>query len=192
LSSLSRTHLTNQISSVHQRPVLSKPSPHITQLPLSFEMYPALGFTAVLTVISFLGLASAQCYSPNACLDGWIWRQANPTDHVCVTPAVRSQTAADNAAASSRHEPNSDSCIPEFVWREAYTNDVVCVTPATRTEAALDNAAAAYRVASLNIWTHSTSGQLTGSLANSMHTSLMATTSMWRLFELPFSTAKGA
>lgn len=40
---------------------------------------------------------------PDTCVSGYVWREANDTDHVCVTPAVRKQVAADNAAASSRH-----------------------------------------------------------------------------------------
>jgi hypothetical protein len=83
------------------------------------------------------------------CLQGWVWRVARPTDLVCVTGAVRSQTAADNAAAPSRwvigpYGPHT--CINGYVWREAFTGDDVCVLPATRSQAAADNAAAASRV----------------------------------------------
>jgi hypothetical protein len=118
-------------------------------------MYRTLGFASVLTLISFLGLVSAQC-SYDTCLDGYVWRQAIPSDHVCVTPAVRSQAAADNAAAPTRINPSGpfgpNTCKNGFVWREAYTNDVVCVTPATRSEAAADNAAANSRVLNMKTW----------------------------------------
>jgi hypothetical protein len=120
-------------------------------------MFSALGLSAFILISSLNIVSAATCYGPNACLNGWVWRQAIPTDYVCVTPAIRTQTAQDNAAASSRVSPNGgpygpDTCKDGYVWREAYTNDVVCVLPATRTEAANDNAQAANRVASLNIW----------------------------------------
>ena len=68
------------------------------------------------------------------CLPGYVWREAFEGDHVCVTPATRSQAAADNAAAAARREPNGgaygpDSCKPGFVWRVARPEDLVCVTP---------------------------------------------------------------
>lgn len=84
------------------------------------------------------------------CLQGFVWREAAPTDHVCVTPALRSQAAADNAQAAAHRNPASgpfgpDTCLSGFVWREAFPNDHVCVVPATRTQAAADNRAAASR-----------------------------------------------
>jgi hypothetical protein len=33
-----------------------------------------------------------------SCIQGFVWREANSTDHLCVTPQTRSQTAADNGA----------------------------------------------------------------------------------------------
>lgn len=75
-----------------------------------------------------------------ACAQGYVWREASSIDRVCVTPATRTTTAADNAAAGSRHLPNSTTCVQGYVWREAYPGDVVCVTPATRTQAKTDNA----------------------------------------------------
>ena len=125
---------------------------------MSFKMFRALGIATVLILMSSLNFVSATCYGPKACLEGWVWRQAIPTDYVCVTSAVRTQTAQDNAAAASRVNPNGgpygpDTCLDGYVWREAYTNDHVCVVPATRAEAANDNAQATNRVASLNVWT---------------------------------------
>jgi hypothetical protein len=85
-------------------------------------------------------------YGPDTCLWGFVWRDGRPGDHVCVTPATRSQTAADNAAGPSRVQPGGgpwgpDSCQGGFVWRSAWSGDHVCVVPATRTQAANDNAA---------------------------------------------------
>ncbi|MBP2476230.1 hypothetical protein JOF53_005102 [Crossiella equi] len=82
------------------------------------------------------------------CVQGHVWREAKAGDQVCVTPAVRSQAAADNAAAGSRwvngpHGPHT--CVQGYVWREAVAGDDVCVTPANRQQARDDNAAAASR-----------------------------------------------
>lgn len=41
-------------------------------------------------------------YGPDTCVQGYVWREAVPDDHVCVTPETRDRTRADNAAASSR------------------------------------------------------------------------------------------
>ena len=87
---------------------------------------------------------------PNACKPGFVWREAVPTDHVCVTQAVQSQTAQDNRQAASRRSPNGgpygpDTCLQGYVWRDAVANDHVCVPPGTRSQAAADNAQAASR-----------------------------------------------
>ncbi|MGD9892521.1 MAG: hypothetical protein AB7R89_31570 [Dehalococcoidia bacterium] len=39
---------------------------------------------------------------PDTCKQGWVWREARPEDHVCVTPAERSLVAAENATANER------------------------------------------------------------------------------------------
>ncbi|MGO9059399.1 MAG: hypothetical protein ACLQU2_18730, partial [Candidatus Binataceae bacterium] len=85
------------------------------------------------------------------CIPGFVWREAFPGDHVCVTPQIWEQTAEDNR---KRLDPERragfgpygpDTCRQGFVWRDAspniYSNstDHVCVTPATRTQAAQDN-----------------------------------------------------
>jgi hypothetical protein len=95
---------------------------------------------------------------PNApCLEGYVWRQAYPGDYVCVTPANRTQAAADNAAALSRVQPGGGAygkytCKQGYVWRQVVTDDYTCVTPAVRSQAAYDNSQAAYRVEYLNLW----------------------------------------
>jgi hypothetical protein len=84
-------------------------------------------------------------YGPHTCVSGYVWREATSGDDVCVTPDVRTQTAADNAAAASRKVTSlygPDTCAQGFVWREAFTNDHVCVTSAVRNQVAADNAAA--------------------------------------------------
>ena len=116
----------------------------------TFHLIPLTLIATIPIHITFVLLPSATLI-PGTCISGYVWREAIPSDHVCVTPATRSQTAADNAAASSRVNPSGaygpNTCISGYVWREAYTGDVVCVTSAVRAQAAADNAAAASRIA---------------------------------------------
>ena len=103
--------------------------------------------TAVAATLS--APASAQPYGPDTCIQGYVWREAGPGDNICVTPAVRDATAAQNADAVANRDPTgaygSNSCNQGYVWREAFDGDVVCVTPDVRTQAQADNAAAQSR-----------------------------------------------
>ena len=62
-------------------------------------------------------------YGPNTCRQGFVWREAFDGDVVCVTPEIRAQTRADNAAAESRKQANqpgtdtgtTDPKGPDFV-----------------------------------------------------------------------------
>jgi hypothetical protein len=113
------------------------------------------GFWATLSVAAALAVIVAPAladgdFGPDTCLNGFVWREANAADHVCVTPAVRTQTRQDNALAASRRSPTGgpfgpNTCLSGFVWRVAFKDDLVCVTPATRDQAQSDNANAAPR-----------------------------------------------
>jgi Fibronectin type III domain len=88
--------------------------------------------------------------SPSLCKAGFVWRTANAEDHVCVTPAVRQETANDNALGPERQVGPSQNgkpadCKTGYVWRQASASDYVCVTPQTRAEAQADNQAAMSR-----------------------------------------------
>src|ERR1017187_3304456 len=93
--------------------------------------------------------ASVTPPSSDICDLGYVWRQVVPTDHVCVTPATRSQAWYDNSQAASRVNPagayGPNTCIQGYVWREAVPGDFVCVTPDIRAQAASDNSQAASR-----------------------------------------------
>jgi hypothetical protein len=121
---------------------------HPTLLSLSAAALAALGAIAG----SGPAQADPSSYGPDTCLEGFVWREASPSDHVCVTPAVRSRTAQENQLTASLREPNGgpygpQTCKQGFVWREAFDGDTVCVTPDIRAEAATDNAAAESRKA---------------------------------------------
>jgi hypothetical protein len=81
----------------------------------------------------------------NRCETGYVWREANASDKVCVTPEIRAQTQEENRLAASRRSPNGgpygpDTCLQGYVWREAFPGDVVCVPPSSRDQARRDNA----------------------------------------------------
>ncbi|GAA2711065.1 FHA domain-containing protein [Actinoplanes palleronii] len=80
---------------------------------------------------------------PDTCVAGFVWRKAADGDHVCVTPAVRAQTAEDNRSADRRQADGA--CLSGFVRREAVPDDQVCVTPQAHEQAMADNAMAADR-----------------------------------------------
>jgi hypothetical protein len=87
---------------------------------------------------------------PDTCLQGYVWREAVPGDHVCVTPETRAQAAQDNSLAASRRSPTGgaygpDTCLQGYVWRGAVPSDHVCVTGETRAQTAEDNSLAASR-----------------------------------------------
>lgn len=113
-------------------------------------------YLAPCAAISFLLLSSPSSYSAPlpygevTCKPGYVWREAHTTDYVCVTPAVRSQTKADNQQANNRRSPTGgpygrDTCKSGYVWRDAFPGDHVCVVPETRSQAADDNAHAEER-----------------------------------------------
>lgn len=91
-------------------------------------------------------------YGPDTCIQGYVWRDAAPNDHVCVTPEVREQARIDNSLAAQRRNPaggawGPNTCYYGYVWRDAFPGDVVCVTGQTRAQAAQDNRFAASRKA---------------------------------------------
>ena len=122
---------------------------------------PWLGCVAAIAAASLLAGASVPAsaagdHGPLTCLDGYVWRQATPQDHVCVTPAVRALTARDNVLASSRRSTTPgtfgpDLCAPGYVWREAVPGDHVCVTPATWQQVHEDNLTAGARRNALRV-----------------------------------------
>lgn len=80
------------------------------------------------------------------CLQGFVWREARPSDRVCVPGSERTATRDENAQAAARRQPGGgpfgpDTCRQGFVWREAFVGDHVCVTPASRERARQSNAA---------------------------------------------------
>ncbi len=101
-----------------------------------------------------LAAPSSLPFGPDTCKQGFVWREAVPDDHVCVTLDVRAATAAQDNEATSHRAPDGgafgpDTCQQGFVWRDAFEGDHVCVMPSVRDEAAADNRSAASRRAGL-------------------------------------------
>ena len=84
------------------------------------------------------------------CVSGFVWREARPSDHVCVRPKTRDDVAAQNKTRTNRWTQGPygpQTCVQGYVWREAFDGDKVCVTPEFREQTREDNRAAAKRVA---------------------------------------------
>lgn len=100
------------------------------------------GVLAAAAAIAGSAPAHAQ-YGPDTCRQGYVWREAIPSDHVCVPPHIRSIVAQENRRASSLRNPTgpygSDTCVNGYVWREAFPGDHVCVTPQRRNETRHEN-----------------------------------------------------
>lgn len=94
---------------------------------------------------------SAAEYTTSGCKPGYVWREAFPGDSVCVVKEQADQAKLDNAAASSRVDPDGDhgpqSCLQGYVWRVARESDLVCVEPEVRERVLMDNQTAHVRAA---------------------------------------------
>lgn len=109
------------------------------------KVAPAVAFAALVVGASFTpATAEPLEFGPDTCIDGLVWREARDGDTVCVTPAVRSRVASENADPSANRDPDGDygpeSCASGFVWREAFDGDTICVTPAIRSQTLAENA----------------------------------------------------
>ncbi|MFC4008408.1 hypothetical protein ACFOY2_14345 [Nonomuraea purpurea] len=118
--------------------------------------YATIGTAAALTIaISPASAAASTAPGPDTCLVGFVWREARPTDHVCVTPKVRDRTKVENRLKYTNWVPGAygpHTCIKGMVWREAFAGDDVCASPRSRDEARRDNAAAADRRVTAKLW----------------------------------------
>jgi hypothetical protein len=82
-----------------------------------------LDLTQILGPVRILFTPTPKPTTPTSgptCLMGYVWRQAIAGDFVCVTPATRTQAAADNAAAAGRVNPQGgpygpDTCLQGYV-----------------------------------------------------------------------------
>jgi hypothetical protein len=85
------------------------------------------------------------------CVEGFVWRQADANDHLCVSTERRAQVASDNAAGPSHIAPALPSrpagtCDHGLVWREIDATDHVCVSPEAKGLALKEKAFEPYRL----------------------------------------------
>jgi hypothetical protein len=91
--------------------------------------------------------AAKRNFGAMTCKPGYVWREADGYDFVCVDPSVRARARTDNAQAAAHAAGAPGSlCKQGYVWREAFPGDRVCTTPDVRAQARADNAAAKGRV----------------------------------------------
>jgi hypothetical protein len=84
----------------------------------------------------------------DVCASGYVWREARPADHVCVTPESRALVRQENSRAQQRWTVGAygpHTCIQGYVWREAFQGDDVCVTPERRDQVREENRLASSR-----------------------------------------------
>lgn len=133
------------------QPGFTSPITNQESLPAPVEQFPASPEVEVApTPTPAESAPPSEAPVADLCIDGYVWRDAFPGDHVCVTPEMRDQVAADNALVETRKDPagafGPDSCISGYVWRVAVPEDLVCVTPEMRDQVTADNALAGERL----------------------------------------------
>lgn len=119
----------------NQTPVL--PSVQVTPTPV-----PTSGTLVELTptATTVIPATPTATVAPDTCIDGYVWRLAAPTDHICVTPDQQALVASDNQQASQRVDlSNTPPCISGYVWRMAFATDHVCVTSQEHARVIEDN-----------------------------------------------------
>ena len=104
-------------------------------------------FSAIIAIFAAGFLVFVAHAQADTCSSGYVWREAFPGDHVCVTPATRAQAKYDNDHSAEHIDPASlvnaitggETCLAPYVPREASPSDQVCVLPETRAQAQDDN-----------------------------------------------------
>ncbi len=66
---------------------------------------------------AILTVGDGSSVSDAHCITGYVWRQAGPGDLVCVTPAVRAQTIADNREGPNRVVQQSVEACASYLCR---------------------------------------------------------------------------
>ena len=89
-------------------------------------------------------------FGPNTCSQGFVWREADDSDFVCVMPDERARVRAENANPTANRAGGGpfgpDTCNQGFVWRDAYPGDHICVPPPRRSAVLADNGQAQARL----------------------------------------------
>jgi hypothetical protein len=109
----------------------------------------AVAVAAAATVNTSTPASAQSIFGPDTCLYGYVWREATPADHVCVTSARRDTVAYENQLSPLLKNPSGpfgpESCKDGWVWREATASDRACVTSQSWTMVHNENATAGDR-----------------------------------------------
>jgi len=103
---------------------------------------------SALLLSTFASEARAQS---DECAAGFVWREAFPDDHVCVSPEVRDMVKEANRNAPQYTTKDGNECVPGYVWRMAGPRDQVCVSEDERDQAEQDNRLAETRLKSTTV-----------------------------------------
>jgi hypothetical protein len=102
-------------------------------------------FSLLTLIVSFL-ITNRAFAQTDACVEGYVWGEAFPDDHVCISRETHDLAADENRnAEENRRRDAGDQCEPGFVWRMASPQDHVCVTQSERDQAQQDNNLASTR-----------------------------------------------
>lgn len=110
------------------------------------RMIALLKMSVVTIVVPLAWTLAVETAAAGECKPGYVWRDAQDGDGVCVTPADRAEAKQQNANAANNRAAGGgaygpNTCRDGYVWREAFGGDVVCVTPHEREKAKKQNAA---------------------------------------------------
>jgi hypothetical protein len=111
---------------------------------------PVLTFLIPLALLLTTFTSEARAQS-DECADGFVWREAFPDDHVCVSPQVRDMVKRQNHDAGQFTTQEGQECAPGYVFRMAGPRDQVCVTEDERDQAEQDNRMAETRLKSTQV-----------------------------------------
>lgn len=114
-------------------------------------MQPKRQLRSIAGLLLFLSLLiESASAAPPTCLAGFVNREADFDDQVCVTPVSKARAQAENAVAPLSWTPGPfgpKTCAMGLVWREAFVGDFTCVAPAIRTFVKQENALGPSRTA---------------------------------------------
>ncbi|WP_433216174.1 hypothetical protein [Microtetraspora malaysiensis] len=126
-----------------------------TALGLAAAAIAGLSLTVPAAILAAPASAATPDPGPETCLQGYVWREARPSDLVCVTPEVRTRTAQENRTKAARWTDGAygpHTCLTGFVWRGAFTGDDVCVSPELRDETLDANKTSSDRKVLARLW----------------------------------------
>ncbi|MBA3488468.1 MAG: hypothetical protein H0T78_02815 [Longispora sp.] len=113
------------------------PVQHLATASVEIDVEDLSDTTATISVTVKSG--ALEPHSPNTCKEGFVWRQADAYDYVCVTPETYLKVQHDNANIDHRFLLGEIGCHTGLTPRLAFINDHVCVMKSIRDQMWKDN-----------------------------------------------------